>query len=161
PGNVASHRGAEIIDVELCRLLRIRCLEVDVLDTECHGRSPLVGTQKLANVGEAVDGHVGAVVAIRNDPRLAISAHHPADAQTQKGPLVFAVEQLSAQTMDPILEQRPGNAICQAPMYDSLVGFDIQKGGIGPGVAESWELLADGVTWTFHLRSGQRFHNGD
>ena len=46
-------------------------------------------------------------------------------------------------------------------MYDSLVGFDLQKGGVGPGVAESWELAEDGLTWTFHLRPGQKFHNGD
>ena len=82
-------------------------------------------------------------------------------AETQKGTLVFAVESLSAQTMDPILEGRPGNAIYQAPMYDSLIGFDLQKGGVGPGVAESWELSEDGLTWTFHLRPGQKFHNGD
>ena len=64
---------------------------------------------------------------------LAVAGAH---AQTQKGTLIFAVESLSAQTMDPILEARPGNAIYQAPMYDSLVGFDIVKGGTGPGVAE-------------------------
>ncbi len=85
----------------------------------------------------------------------------PFAAETQKGTLVFAVESLSGQTMDPILEARPGNAIYQAPMYDSLVGFDLDKGGSGPGVAERWELSEDGLTWTFHLRPGQKFHNGD
>jgi peptide/nickel transport system substrate-binding protein len=82
-------------------------------------------------------------------------------AEIRKGTLVFAVESLSGQTMDPILEARPGNAIYQAPMYDSLVGFDFAKGGVGPGVAERWELSEDGLTWTFHLRAGQKFHNGD
>ena len=71
---------------------------------------------------------------------LAAFACHPLAAQTQKGTLVFAVESLSAQTLDPILEGRPGNAIYQAAMYDSLVGFDLQKGGIGPASrkAGSW-----------------------
>ncbi len=92
---------------------------------------------------------------------FATFASQPLAAQTQKGTLVFAVESLSAQTLDPILEGRPGNAIYQAVMYDSLVGFDLQKGGIGPGVAQSWELAEDGSTWTFHLRPGQKFHNGD
>ena len=83
-------------------------------------------------------------------------------AQTQKGTLVFTVESLGAQTLDPILEGRPGNAVYQAAMYDSLVGFDLDKGGTGPGVAERWELAEDdGLTWTFHLRPGQKFHNGD
>src|SRR5215831_15572006 len=92
---------------------------------------------------------------------LALLPSAPSAAQEPKGTLIFAVESLSAQTLDPILEARPGNAIYQAAMYDSLVGFNIEKGGIGPGVAESWELSADGLTWTFHLRSGQTFHNGD
>src|SRR5437868_58892 len=85
----------------------------------------------------------------------------PLQAQDQKGTLVFAVESLGAQTLDPILEGRPGNAVYQAAMYDSLIGFDVAKGGVGPGVAERWELSPDGLAWTFHLRPGQTFHNGD
>ena len=92
---------------------------------------------------------------------LVLSFAWPAVAQDQKGTLVFAVESLAAQTLDPILEARPGNAVYQAVMYDSLVGFNLEKGGIGPGVAESWELAADGLSWTFKLRPGQKFHNGD
>src|SRR5882672_7349369 len=92
---------------------------------------------------------------------LVIAAMMPLRAQDQKGTLVFAVESLSAQTLDPILEGRPGNAVYQAVMWDSLVGFDLEKGGIGPGVAERWERSADGKVWTFYLRKGLKFHNGD
>jgi peptide/nickel transport system substrate-binding protein len=82
-------------------------------------------------------------------------------AADQKGTLVFAVESLGAQTLDPILEGRPGNAVYQAVMYDSLIGFDNAKGGVGPGVAEKWVMSEDGLSWTFHIRPGQKFHNGD
>ena len=92
---------------------------------------------------------------------LVAGAMAPLCAQDQKGTLVFAVESLGAQTLDPILEGRPGNAVYQAVMYDSLVGFDPVKGGVGPGVAERWELAPDGLSWTFFLRPGQTFHNGD
>jgi peptide/nickel transport system substrate-binding protein len=84
-----------------------------------------------------------------------------ATAQSQTGTLIFAVESLAGQTMDPILEGRPGNAVYQSPMYDSLVGFDFAKGGVGPGVAERWLLSDDGLNWTFHIRPGQVFHNND
>src|SRR5262245_32684610 len=90
---------------------------------------------------------------------LSLSA--PGLAQEPKGTLIFAVESLAAQTLDPILETRPGNAVYQAPMYDSLVGFDLDKGGLGPGVAERWAMSEDGLSWTFQLRPGQTFHNGD
>jgi peptide/nickel transport system substrate-binding protein len=92
---------------------------------------------------------------------LASGWAQPGVAETPKDTLVFAVETLAAQTLDPILEGRPGNAVYQAVMYDSLVGFNIEKGGVGPGVAEKWELSDDGQTWTFHIRAGQKFHNGD
>ena len=82
-------------------------------------------------------------------------------AQDQKGTLVIALDTLGAQTMDPILEGRAPHAHYQAPVFDSLMGFDYDKGGIGPGVAERWELDADGSAWTFFLRSGLKWHNGD
>ena len=84
---------------------------------------------------------------------LVVAAIAPLRAQDQKGTLVFAVESLGAQTLDPILEGRPGNAVYQAVMYDSLVGFNLEKGGVGPGVAERWELAADGLAWTFFIRA--------
>ena len=92
---------------------------------------------------------------------LTASASAPSAAQEPKGTLIFAVESLAAQTLDPILEGRPGNAVYQAAMYDSLVGFDLERGGVGPGVAQRWVMSEDGLSWTFHLRSGQIFHNGD
>ncbi len=92
---------------------------------------------------------------------LVVLGFMPAMAQNQTGTLIFAVESLGGQTLDPILEGRPGNATYQAVMYDSLAGFDFAKGGVGPGVAERWVLSDDGLNWTFHIRPGQKFHNND
>lgn len=49
-------------------------------------------------------------------------------------------------------------------VYDQLVNF---VGGvhafekIEPGLAESWEVSADGLTWTFHIREYAHFHSGN
>src|SRR5262245_26309366 len=78
-----------------------------------------------------------------------------------KDTLIIALDTLGAQVMDPILDTRAPHAHYHAPLSGSLVGFDLEKGGIGPGVAERWERSADGRTWTFYLRKGLKFHNGD
>ncbi len=46
-------------------------------------------------------------------------------------------------------------------LYDTLVRQDINTGEIIPGLATAWELSEDGLTWTFHLRKGVTFHNGE
>ena len=45
-------------------------------------------------------------------------------------------------------------------IYDTLVMFD-SKLRIVPSLANSWSASADGLTWTFRLRPGVAFHNGD
>jgi oligopeptide transport system substrate-binding protein len=45
-------------------------------------------------------------------------------------------------------------------LYEGLVAEDA-RGGLIPGMAERWSESADGKTWTFVLRPGLRWSNGD
>lgn len=45
-------------------------------------------------------------------------------------------------------------------LYEGLVAEDA-RGRLIPGLAERWEASADGRTWTFHLRPGLRWSNGE
>ncbi len=47
-----------------------------------------------------------------------------------------------------------------AAVYDSLIRYTGPE-EFGPALAEAWELAPDARTWTFHLRTGVRFHNGE
>ncbi len=47
-----------------------------------------------------------------------------------------------------------------AILYNGLVKFDMD-GNIVPDLAEKWEVSNDGKVYTFHLRKGVKFHNGD
>lgn len=47
-----------------------------------------------------------------------------------------------------------------ANLFSSLVQFD-EKLGLVPDLAETWEVTPDGKQYTFKLRSGLTFHNGD
>ncbi|MGO4395155.1 ABC transporter substrate-binding protein [Variovorax sp. M-6] len=45
-------------------------------------------------------------------------------------------------------------------IYDTLYGFD-DKGNIVPRMADAFKISPDGLTYTFSLRKGIKFHNGD
>jgi ABC-type transport system substrate-binding protein len=45
-------------------------------------------------------------------------------------------------------------------MFDQLVDSD-HEGNYTPNLATSWETSKDGLTWTFKLRKGVKFHNGE
>jgi peptide/nickel transport system substrate-binding protein len=44
--------------------------------------------------------------------------------------------------------------------FSSLVDYDNETQEIEQGLAKSWEVAPDGVTWTFHLRKGAKFSDG-
>ncbi|MCL4860513.1 MAG: hypothetical protein KJZ93_13945 [Caldilineaceae bacterium] len=44
-------------------------------------------------------------------------------------------------------------------VYEPLVRY-APDGAIVPALAESWQISADGLTWTFQLRPGVTFHDG-
>ncbi|MFT8705213.1 ABC transporter substrate-binding protein [Bifidobacterium aquikefiricola] len=61
-------------------------------------------------------------------------------------------------------EQTAGQAIPQALMYnvyESLVKLNENGKTIQPLLAKSWKISNDGLTYTFNLRSGVKFSNGD
>jgi ABC-type transport system substrate-binding protein len=60
--------------------------------------------------------------------------------------------------LDPILSQSDGGTAAQ--IYETLVKY--QTGGSipVPGLAQSWTVSTNGLTWTFTLQPGVKFHDG-
>jgi peptide/nickel transport system substrate-binding protein len=54
-----------------------------------------------------------------------------------------------------------GEASARANMFDSLVRRDPNTLELVDGLTDSWESSNDGLRWTFHLREGVTFHNGE
>jgi len=61
--------------------------------------------------------------------------------------------------IDPAIGADVSGQTALVNLYDALVFSDI-KGNPLPHVAESWETSPDGLTWTFYLHPGIKFHNG-
>ncbi|MFA8405076.1 ABC transporter substrate-binding protein [Burkholderia pseudomallei] len=47
------------------------------------------------------------------------------------------------------------------PIYNRLVEFERGGTKVEPGLAEKWDISADGKVYTFHLRHGVKFHTTD
>lgn len=86
-----------------------------------------------------------------------------ANAGIPKDTLVIGINTSSFITFDPSKsnEAIPDSIIKN--LYTRLVNIIVKNGKfiMAPDVAESWEVAADGRTWTFHLRKGIVFVNGD
>ncbi|HQY43195.1 MAG TPA: peptide ABC transporter substrate-binding protein [Paracoccaceae bacterium] len=63
-------------------------------------------------------------------------------------------------SLDPHVNFDAAAGWIQSDAYEGLVNYD-SKGQIIPGAAESWETSPDGLTYTFHLREGLKWSNGD
>jgi oligopeptide transport system substrate-binding protein len=46
-------------------------------------------------------------------------------------------------------------------LYEGLVSKNVKTLAIEPGVAESWDISADGLVYTFHIRENAKWSNGD
>ncbi len=77
---------------------------------------------------------------------------------TVKDTLVFAAP-ADATILDPhnTTDNQSDQVILM--VYDTLIAFDDKMQIVGR-LADRWSVAGDGVTWSFHLRSGVRFHDG-
>jgi peptide/nickel transport system substrate-binding protein len=73
----------------------------------------------------------------------------------------FVIGQTSnPKTFNAMMVNESSSADISNLTYSSLVDFDNIKQEVTPGLAKSWEVASDNVTWTFHLRKGAAFSDG-
>src|SRR5215213_251439 len=63
--------------------------------------------------------------------------------------------------LDPRTTNTQEGYIVAANVYDCLVLYDLGATTIRPGLAETWEISEDGLVYTFNLRQGVSFHDGE
>src|SRR5262245_53976159 len=88
------------------------------------------------------------------------SVARPALAQTPKpGGVFISAQNNEATGLDPQLVPAFSRSRRSPMMYNQLVRFDSEMNPV-PELAESWEVSKDALSWTFKLRQGVKFHDG-
>ncbi|HWX43060.1 MAG TPA: ABC transporter substrate-binding protein [Blastocatellia bacterium] len=77
------------------------------------------------------------------------------------GTLVMAVP-ASPTSFNPITATDPSTVrAIEGPIYKALTDYDNKEQKEVPGLARSWESTPDGLQWTFNLRRGVRWSDGE
>lgn len=78
---------------------------------------------------------------------------------SSRSSLVDSRDEYDPRSLDPALSTDVPTGRAVAYVFDGLTRFT-PDAKVVPGLARSWDLSPDGVTYTFHLRTGVNFHDG-
>ncbi|MBL7006968.1 MAG: ABC transporter substrate-binding protein [Spirochaetia bacterium] len=87
------------------------------------------------------------------------AASAPASDDKMGGVLVFGRSGDSV-GLDPARETDGESFYATTAIFDTLVEFVPGQTAVKPALAESWKVSDDGLTYTFNLRKGVKFHDG-
>lgn len=92
-------------------------------------------------------------------PLLALAACRATDATVERHALVDSRDWYDPISLDPARAPDVPSGRAVAYLFDGLTRFT-PGGQVEPGLATAWEVSADGMNYTFHLRRGVTFHDG-
>jgi peptide/nickel transport system substrate-binding protein len=81
-------------------------------------------------------------------------------AGPKTGGTLVAAMVAEPESMDPAQGSAQSTVGLTCNVYESLLQYGKDSLDVEPALAESWEVSDDGLTWTFHLRKGVKFHDG-
>lgn len=82
-------------------------------------------------------------------------------AQTpQRGGTLIVGLSADPATLNPAITSGFAEHLVAGQMFEALVGYDPNTLKPIPGLADSWDVAADGLTYTFHLTKNATWHDG-
>ncbi|MBI2859144.1 MAG: ABC transporter substrate-binding protein [Chloroflexi bacterium] len=97
--------------------------------------------------------------ATRTTAATTAAATQAPTATAQSGKLTIGVGSFGDENRDPIAAGGTAIYVLHAPVFDYM--FYANGSALGPGIVEKWTIAPDGLSWTFNIRKGVKFHNGD
>ena len=111
------------------------------------------GTAKKAAGPVKVDKKVNEIIKCEHPEKL------PATAKNRKDTVIVGITAPDGK-FNPIYSSSVYDSYVGSLVFDGLVSND-KEGNAVPSVAEKWEISSDNKTYTFHIKKGVKFSNGD
>lgn len=94
-------------------------------------------------------------------PVAANPTSKPAEETPKYGGIYTTTISANPPSLDAQQESATNTSLIVSPIYNQLVQADpFTVGKWVPGLAEKWQMSPDGLTWTFDIRQGVKFHDG-
>ncbi|MGC4105628.1 MAG: ABC transporter substrate-binding protein [Thermomicrobiales bacterium] len=155
-----SNHGTDYSQVEL-----LRSLTRDIMHGRISRRDAVLRGAALglgASALMALNGGIAFAQTPEASPAaspVAVEAAPTADPNAKTGGTLKVGLQADPAELDPHKTQLTAAWHVIEHIYDGLVSVSPALTPV-PALAESWEISADGLTYTFKLRAGVKFHNG-
>ena len=78
-----------------------------------------------------------------------------------KGGTIIAASFADAEILNPILSTDTASNEVNSMLYNALVQLDVDDVSVVPDLAERWEVSEDELTFTYYLREGVTWHDGE
>ncbi|MDO8672674.1 MAG: ABC transporter substrate-binding protein, partial [Dehalococcoidia bacterium] len=102
---------------------------------------------------------LGSLALASCSPSTSTSSEAPAVGTKPYGTLIIG-GQFGTGQLDPLIASGATFSSISRVVFDVLVDYaDDDK--VVPGLAERWDIAPDGMSQTFYIRKGVKFHNGD
>ncbi len=123
--------------------------------------APVASNAPVASVAPAASGAPASAAPSSGAVASAVPSSVPAASggAVKKGGTLILGASADAETLDPHATTALRASRYLAMMHDNLLNRDFD-GSFKPGLAESYTTSPDGLTYTFKLRSGVKFHSG-
>ena len=89
---------------------------------------------------------------------LSLPVEGASESPKKGGTLTMAIRK-DIRILNPLVRTSSTDASIRGLMFESLLTLD-ENGKIQPNLAESWKISEDGRLYTFKIRQGVKFHNG-
>ena len=91
---------------------------------------------------------------------VATSCKKPEEVDEELTKLVRVDTYGDPENLDPILKDKITALVLNDAIFEQIIDFDAVEGTFKPELAIDWDVSSDSLTYTFKLREGAKFHNG-